>query len=74
MKEDECLTPSTEDLILIDVMTLIHPKLPQYVREHYAHQIAWWTSKQQALNPVANTAKERKKTPPGNMSICLSVC
>ena len=40
MKEDECLTPSTEDLILINVMTLIHPKLPQYVREHYAHQIA----------------------------------
>ena len=39
LTEDERLTPSHEDLIFINVLRLIHPKLPSYVRDNYAHQI-----------------------------------
>ena len=39
MKEDEKLTPAHEDLILLNVLQLIHPKLPAYIREKYAHLI-----------------------------------
>ncbi len=39
LKEDERLSPSHEDLILLNVLTLIHPKLPSYIREVYAHKI-----------------------------------
>ena len=39
LTEDEKLTPSHEDLILLNVLTLIHPKLPAYVKEHYGHKM-----------------------------------
>ena len=39
LTEDERLSPSHEDLILLNVLTLIHPKLPSYIREMYAHKI-----------------------------------
>ena len=39
LKEDEKLTASYEDMILLNVLHLLHPKLPMYVREQYAHKI-----------------------------------
>ena len=39
MKEDERLSPSHEDLILLNVLQLIHPKLPTFIREQYAHKM-----------------------------------
>ena len=39
LTEDEKLSPSHEDLILLNVLTLIHPKLPAYVKEHYGHKM-----------------------------------
>ena len=39
LQEDEKLTPSHEDLIFLNVLMIIHPKLPNYVRENYAHQM-----------------------------------
>lgn len=39
LPEDEKMTPSHEDLVLLNVLQLIHPKLPSYVRDHYAHKI-----------------------------------
>lgn len=39
LKEDEKLTPSHEDFILLTVLQHLHSKLPQYVREHYAHKM-----------------------------------
>lgn len=40
LKEDEKLSPSYEDLVLLNVLHLIHPQLPAFVREQYAHKIA----------------------------------
>ena len=39
LKEDERLSPSHEDLVLMNVIQLLHPKLPQFIREKYAHKI-----------------------------------
>lgn len=39
LKEDEKLTASHEDLILLNVLMLIHPKLPGYIREQYSHRM-----------------------------------
>jgi hypothetical protein len=39
LHEDERLTPSHEDLILLNVLKLLHTKLPAYIRENYAHKI-----------------------------------
>ena len=39
LKEDERLTVSHEDLIFLNVLQLLHPKLPAYIREQYAHKI-----------------------------------
>ena len=39
LDNDEQLTSSHEDLIFLNVMTLLHPKLPAYVREHYSDKI-----------------------------------
>ena len=39
MKENETLTPSHEDLILLNVLGLLHPKLPAYVRENYSYKL-----------------------------------
>ena len=39
LKEDERLTASHEDLIFLNVLQLLHPKLPAYIREQYAHKI-----------------------------------
>ena len=39
LQEDEKLTPSHEDLIFLNVLMIIHPKLPNYVRENYAHRM-----------------------------------
>ena len=39
LKEDEKLTPSHEDLILVNVLQIMHPKLPIYIKELYAHKI-----------------------------------
>lgn len=39
LEEDEKLSPSHEDLILLNVLSLLHPKLPAYVRENYAHKM-----------------------------------
>ena len=39
MAADEKLSPTQEDLILLNVLTLIHPKLPAYVKENYGHKI-----------------------------------
>ena len=39
LKEDERLTPSHEDLISLNVLHLIHPQLPHFVKQHYAHKM-----------------------------------
>ena len=39
LTSDEKLTPSHEDLILMNVLQILHPKLPAYIKEHYAHKI-----------------------------------
>ena len=39
LSEDEKLTPSHEDLILLNVLTLLHPKLPAYIKETYGHKL-----------------------------------
>jgi len=39
LKEDEKLSASHEDLIFLNVLQLIHPKLPAYVKQHYGHKI-----------------------------------
>ena len=39
LTQDEKLSPSHEDLILLNVLTLIHPKLPAYIKEHYGHKL-----------------------------------
>ena len=39
LTEDEKLTPSHEDLILLNVLQIMHPKLPTYIKEIYAHKI-----------------------------------
>ena len=39
LTEDEKLSPTMEDLILLNVLSLLHPKLPAYVKELYAHKI-----------------------------------
>ena len=39
LTEDEKLSPSHEDLILLNVLTLLHPKLPGFIRENYAHKM-----------------------------------
>ena len=36
---DEKLSPSHEDLILLNVLQIIHNKLPAYVKDQYAHKI-----------------------------------
>ena len=39
LESDEKLSPSHEDLILLNVLTLLHPKLPAYVKEQYGHKM-----------------------------------
>ena len=39
LKEDERLSPSHEDLIFLNVLQLLHPKLPGYIKQHYGHKI-----------------------------------
>ena len=39
MNQDEKLTPSHEDLILLEVLRILHPKLPFYVRDQYMHKM-----------------------------------
>ena len=39
LTQDEKLLPSHEDLILLNVLQLLHPKLPKYVKENYVHKI-----------------------------------
>ena len=39
LTEDEKLTPSHEDLIFLNVLTILHPKLPAYIKENYAHRM-----------------------------------
>ena len=36
---DEELSPSHEDMIFLNVLTLLHNKLPHYIRDQYAHKI-----------------------------------
>ena len=40
LEQDEKLTPSHEELILLNVLQLIHPKLPAYIRANYSHKIS----------------------------------
>ena len=39
LQEDEKLSPTMEDLILVNVLQLLHPKLPAYIKEAYCHKI-----------------------------------
>lgn len=39
LTEDEELTPSHEDLILLNVLTLVHHQLPAFVKEQYGHKL-----------------------------------
>ena len=39
LKENESLTPSHEDMILLNVLGLLHPKLPAFIRENYSYKI-----------------------------------
>ena len=39
LQKDEQMTPSHEDFILLHVLMLLHPKLPAYIREKYAHKM-----------------------------------
>ena len=39
LNRDEKLSPTFEDLILVNVLTLVDPRLPVHVRDHYHHLI-----------------------------------
>ena len=39
LKEDDKLNTSHEDLIFLNVLQILHPKLPSYIRENYAHKL-----------------------------------
>ena len=39
LTEDEKLSPTMEDLILLNVLSMLHNKLPAYIKELYAHKI-----------------------------------
>ena len=39
LARDEKLSPTFEDLILVNVLALIDARLPLYVRDHYHHHI-----------------------------------
>ncbi len=39
LAQDEKLTPSHEDLILLNVLFLLHPRLPAFVKENYSDKI-----------------------------------
>ena len=39
LEKDEVLTASHEDLILLNVLSLLHPKLPEHVRQIYSDRI-----------------------------------
>ena len=58
LKEDERLTASHEDLILLNVIQLIHPKLPQYIREQYAHKIGTTHSLMDYKTEILSRAKQ----------------
>ena len=40
MATDEKLSPTQEVLMLLNVLTLIHPKLPAYVKQNYGYKIS----------------------------------
>ena len=39
LSQDENLSPTFEDLILLNVLNILHPRLPAYVKDQYAHKI-----------------------------------
>ena len=39
LKQDENLSPTFEDLILLNVLQILHPRLPAFVKDQYAHKI-----------------------------------
>ena len=39
LAQDEKLSPSHEDLILLNVLFLLHPRLPAFIKEHYSDKI-----------------------------------
>ena len=39
LEEDEKLSPTMEDLILLNVLTLIDPRMPAHIKDHYHHLI-----------------------------------
>ena len=58
LKEDEKLTPSHEDLILLNVLQLLHPKLPHYVKDQYAHKIGQNKRIMDFKTDILNKAKQ----------------
>ena len=58
LQEDEPLTASHEEHILVVVLSMIHPKLPYYVKEHYAHKIGVDLSILDFKEEILTNAKE----------------
>ena len=40
MKHDEKMSPMVEDLVLLNVIKLIDPRLPKHVKQHYTHKMS----------------------------------
>ena len=55
---DEKLLPSHEDLILLNVLQLLHPKLPKYIRTHYYHKIGKDDTLMDFKNEILSKTKE----------------
>ena len=58
LQEDEKLLPSHEDLILLNVLNLLHPKLPAYIRTNYAHKIGKDSTLMDFKNEILGKAKD----------------
>ena len=57
LSEDEKLTPSHEDLIFLNVLMLLHPKLPAYVKDQYAFKIGETKRLMDFKTEILNKAK-----------------
>ena len=58
LTEDEKLTPSHEDLIFLNVLHILHPKLPAYIKDQYAHKIGQSKRIMDFKTEILNKAKQ----------------
>ena len=65
MKHDEKMSPMIEDLVLLNVIKEIDPRLPKYVKQHYTHKMTsthrLMDFKNDILNNVNNFIQDIEK-------------